>query len=462
MGLKDALDEIGAGQAIRAKILPRTPKIAKVAAILEERMSRLAEPLPFDLDALQAKLLRVADTGDWAPISERDLRNTCFCLWRTTPPLAGDLRFLERYFGALRSAASRIATKFLIRTYFMHFDPSAPGLREVAQYLGETVAAWPWDWAAHHRNYRLFDPLEAPRRIADAALAHGRPRKFLETLGLKGQLGSSPFSAACFRAATVMVGRRLEDGPEVAVASILTEWATLEDRRLAFYGERNELAKALLLPWERADPPDDLRAHLTQFFVETYKDPRLSPLAWEEVNVIAKNVMLRWLAKGSLEQFLQVVDKTAPGHQWDYRRAFWAAYIDGQFVRDAWVAFGAMGQAYATRLAQDTSDRNMSRFGRLNRSHEGTQAVLLLRIGDLVIGDWSHNGALRIWRSDNPAAPSFYRRDYEAAELRRNSDFSRVHSYPPGAWQADTAQFIRRHTRIRIEPRDYMPKRRKP
>lgn len=457
MSLKDAIDQIGAAQAIRVKVLPPTPKMAKAAAAIAERMARLDEPLAFDFDALQTKLFEVAATGDWASVSERELRNACFCLWSTVPPLAANTRFLDGYFGALRSVASRTATRLLMRAYFMHFDPKRPGVREVAHHLEEAVGAWRWDWADHHQRYRLFTPDEAPRRVAEAALADGRPRHFLEGLGLKGQLAGSPFSANCFRAAALTVGHRIEDEPRTAIAKMLTEWATKEDGRLAFYDERDELAKALLVPWENNDPPDDLRAQLTQFFVDTYKDPRITPLAWEKVDDLAKNVLLRWLAKGSLEQFLQVVDKTAPGHQWDYRRAFWSAYIDRGHVRDAWVAFGSSGQEYALRLARDTKDSNMSRFGRLNRPYEGTQAVLLLRIGDLVVGDWSHNGTLRIWRHDNQAAPSFYRRDYEAADLRKGSNFSRVHSHPQGAWQADAAEFIRQHTRIRLARHEYMP-----
>ena len=211
MSLKDTLDQTGTAQALRVRILPPTSKMAKAAAALAERMMRLSEPQPFDLDALQTKLFRVADTGDWTPISERDLRNTCFCLWRNAPPLAGDARFLKGYFGALQSVASRIATKLLVRAYFLHFDPWAPGIRDVARYLEEAVTGWSWDWATHHRNYRLFNPEEAPRQIAEAALTDGRPRKFLETLGLKGQLAGSPFGAACFRAAVITIGRRIKD-----------------------------------------------------------------------------------------------------------------------------------------------------------------------------------------------------------------------------------------------------------
>jgi hypothetical protein len=161
MSLKDAIDQNGTARAIRVRVLPATSKMAKAAAILAERMTRISEPVAFDLDALQRKLTAVVANGDWALISERELRYVCFCLWRTVPALAGNASFLVGYFGALRSVGSRMATKFLMRAYFLHFDPKAFGVREVARYLEDAVGTWHWDWANHHQNYRLFDPASA-------------------------------------------------------------------------------------------------------------------------------------------------------------------------------------------------------------------------------------------------------------------------------------------------------------
>jgi hypothetical protein len=75
--------------------------------------------------------------------------------------------------------------------------------------------------------------------------------------------------------------------------------------------------------------------------------------------------MIRWLAQATLEQFLKVVDRVAPKHQWDYRRAFWNAYIEKRTVGNAWVAFGSSGTQIAKRLADDSGDILMRRFATL-------------------------------------------------------------------------------------------------
>src|SRR5262245_51157491 len=158
--------------------------------------------------------------------------------------------------------------------------------------------------------------------------------------------------------------------------------------------------------------------------------------------------MIRWLAQATLEQFLKVVDRVAPGHQWDYRRAFWNAYIERGFVGNAWVAFGREGAQVARQLANKTSDNLMSRFATLAGA-SADQAVLLLSIGDLVIADWSHNGRLRVWQRGNTTVPEFSLKSYAAAQLRADSDFDAVH-LPPDGWQARTEAYIRKHTGIRL------------
>jgi hypothetical protein len=168
--------------------------------------------------------------------------------------------------------------------------------------------------------------------------------------------------------------------------------------------------------------------------------------------------MIRWLAQATLEQFLKVVDRVAPKHPWDYRRAFWSAYIERRAVGNAWVAFGSSGTQIAKRLADDSGDALMRRFATVTGG-SSDHAVLLLRIGDLVVADWSHNGKLRIWRRSNPNAPELNKSSYVAAELRADPNFETVH-LPPDGWQSKTEAHIRKHTGIRLAEAEYMPRRR--
>jgi len=214
----------------------------------------------------------------------------------------------------------------------------------------------------------------------------------------------------------------------------------------------------VLIPWQSNDPPEELRDYIRATLLKFLNDPRVQPAEWNGVSSHAKGVMFRWLARASLDQFLAVVDQTAPGHQWEHRRAFWSAYIDRDFVSDSWVAFAPNGAARARQLARERDDTGMLSFGAL-RGASADQAVLLLRIGDLIVADWSHNGSLRIWRNADPQAPKVHEHEqrYQATELRTECAYSKRHV--PG-WQQSAAAFIRDHTGIRLMTAEYYPRRR--
>jgi hypothetical protein len=201
-----------------------------------------------------------------------------------------------------------------------------------------------------------------------------------------------------------------------------------------------------------------VRTKIQTFLLDALSDPRIDGGAWLGTDEAARDVMVRWLAEATLEQFLKVVDRVAPKNQWEFRRAFWNGYITKGFVANAWVAFGSAGAQVAARIAERTSDGVMRRFGKLSGAG-ADQAVLLLSIGDLIVADWSHNGRLRIWRRTNRDAPTFNLDTYTASSLRSSSDFDTVHN-PPDGWQAKAEAYIRRHTRIALDEFEYMPRKR--
>jgi hypothetical protein len=214
-------------------------------------------------------------------------------------------------------------------------------------------------------------------------------------------------------------------------------WVRKEDGGLYFSANRKDLVKALLWPWVDRDPPSDIRKRTQSFLLEVVSDPRIDRASWLGTDDTARSVMFRWLARATLEQFLKVVDRVAAAHQWEYRRAFWNAYIEKGWVSNAWVAFASNGAAVARQMAKETDDNLMRRFAILGGASPD-QAVLLLQIGDLFIADWSHNGKLRIWRRGNSNSPKFDELSYIATELRSGSDFDIAH-LPPDGWQTRAA-----------------------
>ena len=213
-----------------------------------------------------------------------------------------------------------------------------------------------------------------------------------------------------------------------------------------------------------------MEEQIKSFLVENYGDPRLGGQGWGSggaahgwvgVSDRARAVIRRWLVKTSIDQFLHIVDEMALEHHWVYRKAFWTAYLKEDYITDAWVVFGPKGAAKAQqsyRLTGDESWRSIGHFERGDGSFEKNHAVLILRIGDIVVVDWSHNGKCWIWKHSNPDAPAFYKRRYVANALRR-ADFGQVHHYSDQyLWQGKVEQYIRQQTGIEMNRADYRVK----
>jgi hypothetical protein len=445
-------------RAFRLRPLPKRSRASEVFDRVATRRSEIASPHGVDLDALEAKVREIARTGQWAELDARDLWHVPACLWSGKPPLASDINVVTGYLGVLRQQRSRIATKAPIFHYLLRFEADSTDFGMSGLHLASEVEHWQWDWAKRQDRFRLFDADGGPNAVAQQALEDHAPRTVLDDAGLSGPLSASGFAMACFREAATEVQKRLQRSANAELVGRLVEFVTAQDGRMSIRTARY-VADALLTPWLSADPSDELRDYVRGTLLKFLNDPRVRPAEWNGVDPDAKRVMFRWLARASLEQFLAVVDQTAPGQQWEFRRAFWGAYIDRNYVHDSWVVFAPTGAARARQLARERADAGMLTFGAL-RGAAADQAVLLLRVGDLIIADWSHNGSLRIWHDNDPGAPKIHQHEteYHSTSLRTNCAFAKWHV---GSWQQDAEAFIRTHTGIRLMSIDYLPTRRR-
>ncbi|WP_334356952.1 MULTISPECIES: EH signature domain-containing protein [unclassified Bradyrhizobium] len=463
MSLSQRVEELKGNRTIvRA---PRLPARARIEKIYEQLCDRYAQVSPLDgVDyvALIERLRLAAHANDLSSLSLRDMRLSGSCLFDGDPRLADNAKFLDLYLGALRSIKSRISIRRLINTYCVHFDERHPGIHQIGAFLREMIATIPasegWPWVERHRQYGLFSPLQASARLCEATMDSQDPRKELELAGLTGPLSSGGLASSAFLRALAITERRLASNPSLQEVARIIRWAKGDSSSLHYSAHRGAIANALLTPWEGGDPEPSIKEAIQSFLIEGLSDPRIDRGAWLGVNQAARDIIIRWLAQATLEQFLKVVDRVAERHQWDFRRSFWSAYIERGYVANAWVAFGSNGAHVARKISETTADPLMKRFATLAGAGPD-QAVLLLSIGELIVADWSHNGRLRIWKRGNGAAPQFNAPSYIAVELRKDSDFDIVHN-PPDGWQGKAEGYIRRHTGIRLAEHEYLPRRR--
>jgi len=113
------------------------------------------------------------------------------------------------------------------------------------------------------------------------------------------------------------------------------------------------------------------------------------------------------------------------------------------------VAFGPDAKRQAEKLIRSQKLRSKGSFGVLQQSQiQGHHSVLFMRIGDLTISEWTHDGKVRFYRSNNKSKPTLYRLRYDPEVIRRdgNTDHFKVHL---GYWEQDVASYIRDVTGLR-------------
>ncbi len=398
MSLSERLKELkGARILIRRPQLPLSLKIERSYNQVSQKYDQITPVRKVDYDALLTKLQLVAKSRAMATLSQREMRLSASCLFDGEIRLADDHNFLAQFLDAQRSIRSRVAIRRLIHAYCSHFETGHPGIRQIGIFLREAVSTIPsskrWVWPERHRQFGLFDPAQAPARLAELTINSLNPRKKLEEIGLGGQLMVSGLSANVFLSALKLIQRNLSTDPKLEDVDRVIAWVQDDDGKMYYSAHRGAVANTLLLPWTKRIPDQNIRQKVQSFLLDKLSDPRIDRGAWLGVDDTARDVMIRWLAQATLEQFLKVVDRVAAKHQWDYRRAFWNAYIEKSVVANAWVAFGSNVAQVARRIAENTADSLMRRFATLGGSG-ADQAVLLLSIGDLIIADW--NSLLRI------------------------------------------------------------------
>lgn len=419
-------------------------------------------PPPTDPEKVRRSLLHAHRTGDWSAVRLRDDRYAPLFFWTEPEPLVREPGFLEAYFRRLRSLRRPNAIHAVARAYLEAFARQRPGLAEVASFLEIETRTLARQWAEQLRAWKAFDPERSPAHLARLVMTkNAAPREVLRQAGLPDRALGRGLAEAAFGHELGRLQHRLKTGaPEHRLSRVL-QWATIgEDGSLAYKAAKPRLAAALLLPWVDRSPADEMRTRIQSFLLNHLGDPRLDPKEWQGVEEPATQILFRWLAGASLRQFLDIIDHYALDHQWKYRRAFWTAYYRRHVIRDAWVVLGKDCRRQARIMARTTEDpswQNHAVFAR-GSGAAARQAVLLMRIGDLTIADWSHNGACRIWSRNRQQKPQLYRKTYHKTDINVDADVD-LNVWHMGApqyrWQNEIADYIKKHTGIAMKQSEY-------
>lgn len=460
MTLRETSESFGVGRHIlstRAEI-SRLPKTSNASDVVVERLGvgGTLRPPP-DLNDIADDIRQVLGTGRDSGLSRRALKYAPLCLWECDRPLADDKQILEAVLREIHRAGRRSVVRGLASAFFRVYPSDLPGLDLVGEMLKRIISEEYGPLYELHKRFNLFDRRLGPYYVSSKCLEDQElPQQFLRRHGVANDAVSRGVGLSVFREGMDQISNFLSNSQSIEDVYLARLWVE-EPEGVSYEGAHRALAGSLLLPFEQTDPREDVKEAILSVVLDVLGDPRTRQTKWIG-SESAADVAKRWLTRLALQQFLDIVDETAYAAHWDYRRAFWMSFYEKDAIQEAWVAFGPVG-AYK---AKQSFGKNAS-FGRLTASSKPVEpghAVLLMRIGDYTVVDWSHNGRCIIWPTSDKAAPSLYQQIYLSGVLAPSfapdGGLEQAHhgavSYN---WQRRVASFVAEKTGYEVREHDF-------
>lgn len=390
-------------------------------------------------------------------LGPRQLADSVWCLWVTTPALATEQSLLRSFLNQIEIMGKARVIRALAASFLQSFHIEMPGLVMVSDFLTKVahIARSPYDNL--QSQFRAFETAEGPKRLGKEAVRQQVSiSTLLGKLGLGAQTTMGGFAAFC-------TGQSLQESESAKGLTgslrlkMVRELSENGQGKVVFEATKPSIANALLRPYAAEAPTKADKDAILDYLNAIIGDPRLNPARWTPMPE-AREIALRWYTEQSLRQFLDIVDRVADPGMWRYRRRFWEAIHSKGMIESAWVVFDASG----ADLAKYTFGKQI-KFGRFDGAVQKGHAVLLLAIGGSLVAEWSHNGRCHIW-NDGTQGPKLFQGYYFPESLRASgngnlnttSRFSQVHDGSESySWQGKVANRIHSITGVRIRPVEY-------
>ena len=454
---------------LNAPSLP-VPVIIKTVENISYQLSVTPKvPSEFELDLTYKRFIKAIQTNQWDIISLRDWKFAPYVFWYGNEKLGAKNEFLTQYLNWLNSQSLKSNWRRLIYVYLRDFNyrtEYSSAFKTIAIAIQKALKQPELKfglevWEKRHGKASLFiDNFDLSKSVKLFIVETKYDwSKFVDITGLEGELSTNGYADA--------VGIELLKQLTFSAKKELIEavqFFHFSDQQLRFTDRRVDVIQALLSPWKNnaSFQNDELRENVKDLLIKHFKDPRMPTnrgKGWRFVDEDSLKLFYRWMIGESLEQFFSIIDAMALEHQWKYRKAFWKAYYDKGVLDEAWVAFGPEARYHARRLF----GANFS-AGELEGGSQSNQSVLIVKIKDLVLAEWSHNGKCRAWKSSDRYCPSTYNPKYYGSSLKVPS-MQIVDSYQQDGishqqseyynWQEKLADFIYDETGIRMQNRDF-------
>ena len=403
---------------------------------------------------VERRLYEAYERTELACTELHDLRRAPTLLFTGTEnQLKNNQDFLVNFLELVLERRRRSLWDALISTYCFYYNPASPLIQLIAGFLHEYVNERQDELRRRCQRHpflaRLFEE-EAPRTIAGFILNNAEDTVFQaqEKMGLTDSLLGSPLMCRAYIEGSKVIKTDIEASSIEKLDRFLAWICKGQDTNQGINENAGTAALLGLVGPFREEPnitdPNTKSSTINkikQLLRRSYGHHHLDAYKWPHVeDVEDRNAYLRvvsqWWVPDTLKLFFEIIGRHA-AYQWDRRRRFWFNYLEEGRIDDALVIC-TRSPAQTAREIQNREDELDMRCGRLKGAKDG-QSVLLMKIGQLTIVEWSDSGACGIWNEDNLNKPA-YKEVYDQTELRTmTADFRQIHL---GGWEQRIREYI--------------------
>lgn len=375
---------------------------------------------------------------------------------------------------SLLQLARRSSDRAIV-TAWLDVFPRCEGSQVLASAAREAAQRHDWTYRSAGETYNLWDPVKGPRTLGRELLSSADLSAVLQAAGISPGRFTTRFVQAALASVSDEIAETSGPMAENACGSLLDLF-----ERFGTVGVLSEtqprVVRALLRPWLNAQPSNELKARIQKHLVATVGDPRTNQTRWLGIEAALRDsgdvedaeklrlILKRWLVTASFEIFFRIMGRTTDNRiQWAAREKFWRKYLEKGHVQEAWFILGYDAEQQARAYREELAEAGG--FGRFTDGANPGHSALLMQIGNVVVGEWTHDGSCCFWQSNAAKRPPLYARSYDGHYLRNSQNMRDEANYQArklgsaplweahphrGDWPTRFATVIRRLTGIRV------------
>ena len=456
--LNDIVKESGADKLYN---LPKPQIINTVRDIIKEYSLGTHQLTVLQLDEIAQEVLDAFVKNAMDTISPYYLSMSAYCLWNKEIMMSKNKFFFDYYIGLINSKP-RVRNSIL-SAYFLDYNSDNESIRRVGNKFKEYYSNKDNTdrWSHLHTDKDIFNNNDSILKIAQKYLDSSQSIvDFWNDLGLSSQkFLTGNFISHTFDKVFEIYG----NNPSLVYLERIIEWSEPAEEELLYDYKRKLIIENLCKPWIPQDGSNkEIKKTTLSFLDRNFGDLRTQSNReryWGDVNAESKDLVKKWLAGQTLEYFFKLISESALDYHWDYRERFWSAYYEDGLIDDAYVILGRDAIDDINAVKKEDRPSNYGTFAP-GSGVSPNHSVLLIEISNLTIVEWSHNGAMLFYLSDNNKRPLLNKvsGEYDSFELKNTKNDGRiVHSNSPsGYWQDNAAEIIEGYTSIQMPRERYL------